>query len=95
MYKATLYREQLNHIYDALKNKIPLLVFWQEVLTKGSIKFYQRESFRCYRTDIADTIMYCYNILRDVLLEKMLKHVDEASTLNLQVRGLRIEYLLS
>jgi hypothetical protein len=29
--------------------------------------------------------MYCYNILREVLLEKMLKHVDEASTLNLQV----------
>ena len=24
----------------------------------------QRESFRCYRTDIADTIMYCFNILR-------------------------------
>lgn len=30
--------------------------------------------------------MYCYNILREILLQKMLKHVEEASALNLQVR---------
>ena len=28
----------------------------------------QKEAFRCYRTDIADTIMYCHNILQDRLL---------------------------
>ena len=44
----------------------------------------QRESFRCYRTDIADTIMYCFNILRENLLANLLKHVDEATTQNLQ-----------
>ena len=44
----------------------------------------QRESFRCYRTDIADTIMYCYNILRGNLLQLLLRHVDDATTRNLQ-----------
>jgi len=42
----------------------------------------QRESFRCYRTDIADTIMYCFNILRENLLVGLLRHVEEATTLN-------------
>ena len=59
-----------------------------------SFIFKQRESFRCYRTDIADTIMYCYNILREVLLEKMLKHVDEASSLNLQVSMVQHQFKL-
>lgn len=36
----------------------------------------QRESFRCYRTDIADTIMYSFNILRDGLLHALLQHLD-------------------
>jgi hypothetical protein len=38
----------------------------------------QRESFRCYRTDIADTIMYSFNILRDGLLQSLLHHLDAA-----------------
>ena len=38
----------------------------------------QRESFRCYRTDIADTIMYSFNILRDGLLHSLLQHLDSA-----------------
>jgi len=38
----------------------------------------QRESFRCYRTDIADTIMYSFNILRDGLLQSLLQHLDAA-----------------
>lgn len=38
----------------------------------------QKEAFRCYRTDIADTIMYCYNILRDDLLKILLLHLDQA-----------------
>lgn len=33
---------------------------------------------RCYRTDIADTIMYCFNILRDNLLHQLLGHLDNA-----------------
>lgn len=40
----------------------------------------QKESFRCYRTDIADTIMYCFNILRDNLLHQLLGHLDQAIT---------------
>ena len=47
----------------------------------------QREAFRCYRTDIADTIMYCYNILRGNLLQLLLRHVDDATTRNLQDPG--------
>lgn len=38
----------------------------------------QRESFRCYRTDIADTIMYSFNILRDGLLHSLLQHLDSS-----------------
>ena len=38
----------------------------------------QKESFRCYRTDVADTIMYCHNILRDDLLKLLNGHLDEA-----------------
>lgn len=40
----------------------------------------QRESLRCYRTDIADTIMYSFNILRDGLLHTLLQHLDCAIT---------------
>ena len=40
----------------------------------------QKESFRCYRTDIADTIMYCFNILRNNLLHQLLGHLDQAIT---------------
>jgi len=40
----------------------------------------QRESLRCYRTDIADTIMYSFNILRDGLLQCLLQHLDTAIT---------------
>jgi len=36
----------------------------------------QREQLRCYRTDIADTIMYSFNILRDGLLHSLLQHLD-------------------
>ena len=38
----------------------------------------QRESLRCYRTDIADTIMYSFNILRDGLLHSLLQQLDHA-----------------
>merc|ERR1719346_311355 len=38
----------------------------------------QREAFRCYRTDIGDTLLYCYNILRDNLLNLLLGHLDAA-----------------
>jgi len=38
----------------------------------------QREQLRCYRTDIADTIMYSFNILRDGLLHSLLQHLDHS-----------------
>ncbi len=37
----------------------------------------EKEAFRCYRTDVADTIMYCYNILKDDLLKLLNHHLDE------------------
>ena len=40
----------------------------------------QREQFRCYRTDVADTIMYSFNILRDILLETLLQNLDVSIT---------------
>ena len=53
----------------------------------------QRESFRCYRTDIGDTIMYCFNLLRDNLLRSLLNHLDEATRLNQQNPGANWPYL--
>ncbi len=41
----------------------------------------QKEVFRCYRTDVADCIMYCHNILRDDLLRLLNHHMDEAVTM--------------
>jgi hypothetical protein len=39
----------------------------------------QRETFRCYRTDIADTIMSSFNILKENLLTQLLKHLHTAA----------------
>lgn len=37
-----------------------------------------RETFRCYRQDIADTFMYCYNILNLELLDILSTKLSEA-----------------
>ncbi|XP_054162406.1 importin-13-like [Oppia nitens] len=39
---------------------------------------YDRESFRCYRQDIGDSFMYCYNILRVSMLSSLLTHFQMA-----------------
>ncbi|XP_069674561.1 importin-13 isoform X2 [Periplaneta americana] len=38
----------------------------------------EKELLRCYRQDIADTMMYCYSILRDNLLELLHGKLEEA-----------------
>ncbi|XP_021934017.1 importin-13 isoform X2 [Zootermopsis nevadensis] len=38
----------------------------------------EKELLRCYRQDIADTMMYCYNILRENLLELLHGKLEEA-----------------
>ena len=39
----------------------------------------QREAFRCYRTDIADTIMYCYvSILYTINIRCLMVSTDQA-----------------
>ncbi|KAJ9589083.1 hypothetical protein L9F63_017628 [Diploptera punctata] len=38
----------------------------------------EKEELRCYRQDIADTMMYCYSILRDSLLELLHGKLEEA-----------------
>lgn len=35
-----------------------------------------KEQFRCYRQDIGDTLMYCYNLLREPMLQKLFGHLD-------------------
>ncbi|CAL1278540.1 unnamed protein product [Larinioides sclopetarius] len=40
----------------------------------------ERESFRCYRQDIGDSIMYCYNILRTAALANLMAHLNIATT---------------
>ncbi|XP_022917881.1 importin-13 [Onthophagus taurus] len=37
-----------------------------------------RETFRCYRQDIADTYMYCYNVLNIEMLDILNSKLDEA-----------------
>ncbi|GIX84233.1 importin-13 [Caerostris extrusa] len=40
----------------------------------------EKESFRCYRQDIGDSIMYSYNILRNAALANLLTHLEIAKT---------------
>ncbi|GFT50399.1 importin-13 [Nephila pilipes] len=40
----------------------------------------ERESFRCYRQDIGDSIMYCYNILRSAALANLMAHLNIATS---------------
>lgn len=35
-----------------------------------------KESFRCYRQDIGDTFMYCYNMLRNSMLSILMNHFN-------------------
>ena len=37
-----------------------------------------KESFRCYRQDIGDTFMYCYNMLRNSMLSILMNHFNVA-----------------
>ena len=37
-----------------------------------------KESFRCYRQDIGDTFMYCYNMLRNSMLSILMNHFNIA-----------------
>jgi hypothetical protein len=39
---------------------------------------YDKESFRCYRQDIGDSFMYCYNILRVSMLSSLCGHFNVA-----------------
>ncbi|XP_054276108.1 importin-13 [Macrosteles quadrilineatus] len=41
-----------------------------------SISTEDKEAFRCYRQDIADTMMYCYNVLREPLLVLLLDRLQ-------------------
>ncbi|XP_046679331.1 importin-13 [Homalodisca vitripennis] len=40
-----------------------------------SVSVEDKEAFRCYRQDIADTMMYCYNVLREPLLNLLLERI--------------------
>lgn len=37
-----------------------------------------KEAFRCYRQDIGDTFMYCYNMLRSTVMATLNNHFDTA-----------------
>lgn len=38
----------------------------------------ERELFRCYRQDVADTLDYCYKVLQDDLLKMVLERIAKA-----------------
>ncbi|XP_067135398.1 importin-13 isoform X2 [Centruroides vittatus] len=38
----------------------------------------EKESFRCYRQDVGDSFMYCYNILRESMLANLMAHLSVA-----------------
>lgn len=38
----------------------------------------EKESFRCYRQDVGDSFMYCYNILRESMLANLMAHLSLA-----------------
>ncbi|XP_015919621.1 importin-13 [Parasteatoda tepidariorum] len=43
-------------------------------------KLDERESFRCYRQDIGDSVMYCYNVLKHSALANLMAHLELATT---------------
>ena len=56
-------------IYEELVNALMRKAMYS--LNENDWTADQREAFRCYRTDIADTIMYCYNILNPSIWSNM------------------------
>ncbi|CAG0894556.1 unnamed protein product [Darwinula stevensoni] len=59
-----------NVLYPIYKTLVEVL------LTKGAYPAYvdswkadEKESFRCYRQDVGDTLMYCFSLLHEIMLE--------------------------
>ena len=73
------YLALFNEIYDTLINCLlvkvqypPDEIYFQEWRSE------ERENFRCYRQDIGDTFMYCFNILRSSMLKTLFSHFTKA-----------------
>ena len=58
IYKWPLAIATFGPIYEELVNALMRKAMYS--LQENEWTADQREAFRCYRTDIADTIMYCY-----------------------------------
>lgn len=72
------------HVYVALLSPV-YRTLAEVMLRKSMLPFVEsawtaeeKELLRCYRQDIADTMMYCYSILRDNLLELLHGKLEEA-----------------
>lgn len=66
-------------IYDSLINCFLLKVQYPpEAIYLHEWDAEEREKFRCYRQDIGDTFMYCFNILRSSMLKVLFEHFNKA-----------------
>lgn len=73
--KVSNYLHLFNPLYQTLMNTLikkvqypPDQIYEQEWTNED------KESFRCYRQDIGDTFMYCYNMLRSSMLSILMNH---------------------
>jgi len=73
------YLNLFNEIYDSLLNCFLIKVQYppDEIYVQQWDND-DREKFRCYRQDIGDTFMYCFNILRNSMLKNLFGHFSKA-----------------
>lgn len=73
------YLSLFNEIYDSLINCFLVKVQYPpDEIYLREWDSDDREKFRCYRQDIGDTFMYCFNILRDSMLKTLFSHFNKA-----------------
>ncbi|CAG2100376.1 unnamed protein product [Medioppia subpectinata] len=72
----TLFNPIFHSLIDAFLVKVR---YPMDSVYENEWNSYDRESFRCYRQDIGDSFMYCYNILRVSMLSSLLSHFEVAA----------------
>ena len=72
----TLFNPLFHSLIDAFLVKVQ---YPSDEVYENEWNSYDKESFRCYRQDIGDSFMYCYNILRVSMLSSLLTHYQLAA----------------
>uniref|UniRef100_T1JBC7 Importin-13 n=1 Tax=Strigamia maritima TaxID=126957 RepID=T1JBC7_STRMM len=72
---SVIFRSYFTSIFESLVDTL-LQKRMSPRIKSGTWSADEIEQFRCYREDIGDTFMYCYNLLRTKMLERLLNHIN-------------------